>query len=198
MGTRSPSPTQSRGGELSPLARILALVVVVAVLVGGFVLAQRLRGGDASAAPVAAGDAHLPRVGEMAPDFTARTTTGEQVSLSGLRGKPVWVTFGASWCAGCRAEAPDIEQTYRDSREAGVQVLAVYLSEDAQAVQAYAGKLGMTYHQIPDPNATVSNLYGARAVPMHVFVGPDGRVKRVHAGILTPEGMREAVGQLRA
>ncbi|MDP6692188.1 MAG: hypothetical protein QF384_22050 [Alphaproteobacteria bacterium] len=46
-------------------------------------------------------EAGVPRVGEMAPDFTAdildrsRMRTGEMVRLSDLRGKPVGLVFGS-------------------------------------------------------------------------------------------------------
>lgn len=46
-------------------------------------------------------EAVVPRVGSAAPDFVAdalgpdRQTTGEQVRLSDLRGKPVGIVFGS-------------------------------------------------------------------------------------------------------
>ena len=46
-------------------------------------------------------EAGVPRVGSDAPDFVAdvlgpdRQTTGEQVQLSSLRGKPVGIVFGS-------------------------------------------------------------------------------------------------------
>ncbi len=33
----------------------------------------------------------------MAPDFTAKTIEGKTISLSGMRGKPIFLYFGASW-----------------------------------------------------------------------------------------------------
>jgi thiol-disulfide isomerase/thioredoxin len=55
----------------------------------------------------ATGDA--PTVGKAAPDFLTMTTDGKPLRLSDLKGKPVWLTFGASWCQPCRAENPDIQ-----------------------------------------------------------------------------------------
>ena len=46
-------------------------------------------------------DAHAPKEGEMAPDFTARRLsasgelTGEQITLSSSRGRPVGLVFGS-------------------------------------------------------------------------------------------------------
>jgi len=35
----------------------------------------------------------LPDVGQAAPDFTLASTSGEKVTLSALRGKPVLIAF---------------------------------------------------------------------------------------------------------
>lgn len=56
---------------------------------------------DAHMAGEKAREAVVPQPGDMAPDFTAdvlganRQTTGEQVRLSELRGKPVGIVFGS-------------------------------------------------------------------------------------------------------
>lgn len=57
-----------------------------------------------------------PEVDKPAQDFAARTVKGEPISLSGLKGRPVWLTFGASWCTARRAEAPDMSACPRAPR----------------------------------------------------------------------------------
>src|SRR5665647_2652833 len=50
------------------------------------------------------GGGAAPKIGSPAQDFTGTTVDGKEVSLSSLKGHPVWLTFGASWCAACVAE----------------------------------------------------------------------------------------------
>lgn len=50
-----------------------------------------------SAAPEAPAPLQPLAIGAAAPDFRLTATTGGEVSLSGLRGKPVLVEFLATW-----------------------------------------------------------------------------------------------------
>ncbi len=133
-------------GRAGVLAVILVLVLAGAyvAVAGGFRLpgpsgpgagtadAGGVAGGDGTLVDVA-GTGDVPEVGALAPDFTAVTLDGDEVTLSEFRGRPVWLTFGATWCASCRVEAPDIQAAYEESDD--TVVLAVYLSEDADDVR---------------------------------------------------------------
>ena len=77
------------------------------------------------------------------------------MKLSDFVGRPVWLTFGASWCQPCRAENPDIEATYLTVSDA-VVVVQVYMSEDAATVKEYRDRVGITYLTVPDPSENAS------------------------------------------
>lgn len=191
-----------RRGRLGVLAVILVLVLAGAYLVvgGGFPGGGSAPGdvaaGDGAAGGPAAGDGTLvdvagtgtaPEVGAVAPDFTAVTLDGEEVTLSQYRGRPVWLTFGATWCASCRVEAPDIQAAYEEADDA--VVLAVYLSEDADDVRTYAERLTLTFTHVPDPDERVSAMYHVLGVPMHYFIDRDGVVQALRFGVLSREQM---------
>ncbi len=120
----------------SRLGTLVVLVVTAAVVMGGAFLVTRsdraAAGTTAVAVPLNDGIA-APKVGAAAQDFTATTVDGTKVSLSDYKGRPVWLTFGASWCTACQAEAPDIEAAYKQFAPEGVVVLQVNISEDAAA-----------------------------------------------------------------
>src|SRR2546425_11636111 len=52
------------------------------------------------------------QVGKPAPDFTVTDIDGHRVSLSQLKGKPVLISFWATWSVPCRDELPLIRAEY--------------------------------------------------------------------------------------
>ena len=106
-------------------------------------------------------------MGAVPPDFSGVTYDGTAVSLADYAGKPVWLTFGASWCPDCRAESPDIEATYQANKDQGLVVLGVFINETADDVAGYAERAGLTFPIAVDPNAD-----DRRRLPLHGHPDP--------------------------
>jgi len=136
-----------------------------------------------------------PIVDSPAPDFIAALTDGTGVRLSDLRGKPVWLTFGASWCQPCRAENPDIMATYTANAGA-VVIVQVYMDEDSAAVKEYIDRVGITYLTVPDPNQALSAQYRILGIPSHFFIDASGVLRQIKVGSLDPASMQAALDQL--
>ena len=67
----------------------------------------------------------------VAPDFTLKSRSGENIKLSELRGEVVMINFWASWCAPCRQEMPLLEELYKKYSDLGFTLLAVNVEEDS-------------------------------------------------------------------
>jgi cytochrome c biogenesis protein CcmG/thiol:disulfide interchange protein DsbE len=172
----------------------LVLAVTAALVMGAAYLVQ---GSHADAAdPVVTGGRADLVVGSRAPDFRARTITGDPVSLREFRGGPVWLTFGASWCAQCQAEAVDIEAAHLRHAAAGLTVLGVFLAEDDATVRDYAQRVGLTYPAVADPDQVIADSYRVLGIPVHVFIDSQGVIRQVETGALTPEKMDQALDGL--
>lgn len=167
--------------------------VVLAALVAAFWLTRADTGADVSGA----GPGRLlPHVGEPAPPLVVQTVSGDTIDLRDLRGRPVWVTFGASWCPPCRAEAPDIEATSAAHDADGLVVVAIYLGEEAEPVAAFTQRLGLGYAAVPDPDRLLGGLYGVHGLPSHYFIGRDGALASVAMSSLSREQMESEVRAL--
>jgi len=69
----------------------------------------------------------VPQVGALAPDFTLPSTSGEKVTLSALRGKPVLIAFfPLAFSSTCTAELCELRDDHDQFASRGVTVLPIY------------------------------------------------------------------------
>jgi peroxiredoxin len=182
----------SRWGTILVLAVTTVLVMGAAYLVNG-------RGDDSGVRAVSLSGPRTgapPEIGKLAQDFTATTVVGREVSLSDYRGKAVWLTFGASWCAACQAEAPDIQSTYQKMKDRGVEVLSVSISEDEATVRDYGDRVGLTFPTVADPQTRIASAYRVLGIPAHYFIDRTGVLREMKTGSLSPEKMTDALAAI--
>jgi cytochrome c biogenesis protein CcmG, thiol:disulfide interchange protein DsbE len=178
---------------------ILVLAVTAAIVVAGAYFVNRPTAAASGLQAIALSgptDGAPPKVGSPAQDFTATTVDGKQVSLSSYKGHPVWLTFGATWCAACKAEAPDIQAAYVKFQPKGVVVLSIFISEDALTVKDYADRVGLTYPKIADPDTSIASAYRVYGIPAHFFIDRTGVLRQVKTGGQSPEQMAAALRQI--
>lgn len=130
-----------------------------------------------------------PIVGQPAPNLTVTTLDGQTLSFSDLKGKVVWLTFGATWCQPCRAENPDIEAAYTAWKAKGVVVIQMYMNEDAATVRDYTERVGLDYLRVPDTDGRLSIEYRILGIPSHFFVDRDGILRQLKVGTLSKDEM---------
>lgn len=119
-------------------------------------------------------------IGEKAPDFTLADTNGEPVKFSThLGNKYVLLDFWAGWCGPCRRENPNLVRVYEKYKGKGFDIFAVSLDKQKeQWVKAIADdKLTWTHvSDIKFWDSAPAKLYGVRAIPSNVLIGPDGKI----------------------
>ena len=102
-------------------------------------------------------------IGQEAPDFELKATTGEKVKLSDLRGDTaVAVVFYPFTFTGvCEGELCQLRDDHSELEAAGVQVLAVSC-DAAPAQKKWAEEQGFTFPVLSDfwPHGEVARAYG--------------------------------------
>jgi peroxiredoxin len=183
----------------------LQTIVVIAVTIGVIGLAAFLIGGGPSSSDGvtqvdlgSAAAANAPKVGTVPPAFSGLTYDGKPVDFSTYLqgGKPVWLTFGASWCPDCRNEAPDVETAYQ-ANKGKVDVVGVFMNEPADAIAGYATRAGLTFPIVVDENADIAAAYRTMGIPTHFFIKADGTVSEVRIGALSREDMDRALAAIQ-
>jgi cytochrome c biogenesis protein CcmG, thiol:disulfide interchange protein DsbE len=184
---------ESRYGTLLVIAVTAAIVVAGAYFVNRPTAAASGLQAIALSGPT---DGAPPKIGSPAQDFTATTVDGKKVSLSSYKGHPVWLTFGATWCAACKAEAPDIQAAYEKFQPKGVVVLSIFIREDAATVKDYADRVGLTFPKVADPDTRIASAYRVYGIPAHFFIDGTGVLRQVKTGGQSPEQMAAALTEI--
>ncbi len=100
-------------------------------------------------------------VGDPAPDFTLTTDTGDQVSLSSLRGQTTIVYFyPAAMTPGCTKQACDFTDSLESLRAAGYDVLAIS-PDKPEKLARFREKDSLRITLLSDPDRSVMKRWGA-------------------------------------
>ena len=142
--------------------------------------------------------------GKPAPDFTLRSDAGEDVSLSGLRGRTVVLYFyPRDDTPGCTTQACGLRDVYGELQERGATVLGVSPDTEASHVK-FKEKYGLPFTLLADPEHEVAELYGAwveknmygkksMGIKRSTFViDADGNVAKAMPGV-KPDGHADKV-----
>jgi peroxiredoxin Q/BCP len=100
-------------------------------------------------------------VGDAAPDFTLTSDTGEQVSLSALRGRKVIVYFYPNaMTPGCTTQACDFSDSLSSLQAAGYDVLGISPNTPDKLAK-FRERDGLTITLLSDADKSVMQAYGA-------------------------------------
>ena len=118
----------------------------------------------------------------IAPDFTLKSHSGDNLRLSELRGEVVMINFWASWCGPCRQEMPLLEQLYTEYQPLGFTILGVNVEEDSSKAKSLLEEIPVSFPVLFDTQSQVSKLYDVVAMPSTILVDRDGNVRYLHHG----------------
>ena len=98
--------------------------------------------------------------GHAAPDFTLRSDTGEDVTLSELRGSEVVLYFyPKDDTPGCATQACGIRDAWTEFERSGAIVLGVSPDDEASH-ERFRGKYELPFRLLADTDRSVCEAYG--------------------------------------
>jgi len=101
-----------------------------------------------------------PQLGTLAPDFTLPSTSGERVTLSQLRGKPVLIAFfPLAFSPTCTAELCEMRDDWSEFEERGVVALPISV-DSIYSLKEYKQKYDMKVDLLSDFKREVTIRYG--------------------------------------
>lgn len=199
----SAEPDDTANVDRRPTSRrAIAGLALVSLLLPALILLLVLRGGDGD---TGAGDQSSPtsdawarnaaRIGDPAPGFTLQSLDGDEVSLADYEGRPVLVTFWASWCVPCRKEFPVLREALAE-RPGEFEVVAIAYQDLERDSREFLEETGATWPSLVDPGGKVARAYGVTGIPQTFFVSADGVVRDRVFGVTSHDALIEPLDAL--
>ena len=122
------------------------------------------------------------RAGVPAPEISgSELASGENISLSSLRGKWVFVDFWATWCKPCMHELPNVIALHHDMQNnPDFTVLGVSLDSQQTLGQLrkVVKKSGITYPVVytNDGCRSITDRWGVHQIPTTYLIDPQGNI----------------------
>ncbi|MEE8526033.1 MAG: TlpA disulfide reductase family protein [Thermoanaerobaculia bacterium] len=136
------------------------------------------------------------RFGFAFPDLEGQTSTSEDPRFDG---KVLLVNVFGSWCPNCNDEAPLLAAWDRRYRDRGLEIVGLAYEfsgepeRDRTMVARFAARHGIDYPLLlagtSDKQAaaeTLPDLTAVIAYPTSIFIGRDGKVRKIHSGFSGP------------
>ena len=141
--------------------------------------------------PVASG------VAKEAAPFNLKTLSGEEVSLSELKGSPVVLLFFSTSCHFCRLEMPILQKLYEEyALKADLKVFGIAARENPERVKGFVSSLGVNFPILLDETGRVFMEYTVMGVPTAFFVNPRGEIADLVIGATNEKVLRNKLNSI--
>jgi peroxiredoxin len=118
------------------------------------------------------------RVGQPAPDFTAKNLKDEKVTLNNYLGRQTAFLFISPTCGPCRQDMPGFEALQPKAAHSGVELVLVS-SGGSRETQAFIEELNVTLPVLiaPPPESSFFSDYKVLATPFYSVIDAKGNVQ---------------------
>jgi len=121
----------------------------------------------------------------LAPEFSLKTLTGEEMSLANNKGKTLLIDFWATWCGPCRESIPHLVHLHKTYQGQGLAVVGLSMDKgDPKTVDHFAKSLDIPYPIAIAPEE-IARAYGVNGLPTIVLIDKEGKIREKIVGFNT-------------
>lgn len=128
---------------------------------------------------------------QQIPAFDLKSIDGKTVNTAKIEndGKPIIISFWATWCKPCLRELNTIHEEYIDwQEETGVKLIAISVdkAQDANRVKTTVDRLSWDYEVLLDPNADFARSLNIspEMVPALLIIDGEGNIVEKRIGFV--------------
>ena len=174
--------TKRRGGNTAWVIGGLILVLVIAAVISLNINPSKDNAKNNSASAKMMSEAY-------APNFSALTYRGNQISLDQYRGKKIVLTFWALTCPSCKLELPQLDKLAQTNSAVVITVVAATPGQLREYFKKHSYFNGRDPNFIValDPNYKLFAMYHVRVTPTTYIIDGRGRIRKVLYGAVSME-----------
>jgi thiol-disulfide isomerase/thioredoxin len=134
---------------------------------------------------------------KAAPDLSGTTIDGKQLDTADFKGKIVVLNVWGSWCAPCRAEAPNLVKVAKETESKGVQFVGINTRDTSTTpAVAFEKEYGVTYPSLYDPTGKLmlrfkKGTLNPQLIPSTLIIDRDGKVAARALQALSEDKLRQ-------
>jgi cytochrome c biogenesis protein CcmG, thiol:disulfide interchange protein DsbE len=119
------------------------------------------------------------------PSVEIKTMDGQNFNTSNLsnEGKPMIISFWATWCSPCKRELNTIAEVYGDwQKETGVKLIAISIDDtrNMAKVAPYVNGKAWDYEVYLDPNGDFKRAMNVNNIPHTFLINGNGEIVWQH------------------
>ncbi len=134
---------------------------------------------------------------EIAIDFTLKDQYGNEHTLSGYRGKTIFLNFWGTWCPPCRGEMPYIQEIYNEYGENSNNIIILGVAApnlgregSEEEIVSFLEENNYTFPVVMDFGGELVYKYGIGGFPTTFIINEDGEVVNKIVGAMDKENMK--------
>lgn len=129
-------------------------------------------------------------------DFKLKDLDGKELSLSDLKGKKVFLNFWATWCPPCKAEMPEIEKLYAETKDTDLVIVAIEIGEPLSTVKSFIDSNKYSFKVLLDSDQSVASKYNIASIPTSYFIDANGNIISQNVGAMNIDKMKTYIKAL--
>ena len=121
------------------------------------------------------------------PSVQVKTLDGGNINIQEIEnsGKPIVISFWATWCKPCKKELNNIAEVYEEWQdETGVKLIAISIDDTRSMtkVAPYVNSSDWDYEVYLDPNRDLARAMGVSTVPHTFLLNGTNKIVWQHKG----------------